>query len=119
MPRLFQCREFLQRLGGLLRHRVRCLMAPLLGRTAHRPWRWRRHRGRGQTILLRCGALTNPYAGVGLWVSTPSAAATWHREEALEEGIEGREVLVRFDQCGAQGKAQQLAVMQAHQADAV
>src|SRR6266705_3440784 len=109
-------------MGGFLRCRVRRLMAPLLGRTVHRPWRRRLrwlHRGHGETVLLRCGALPNSHAGVGLWVSTPSSAPTWHREEALEEGIEGREILVRFDQRGAQGKAQQLAVMQAHQADAV
>jgi hypothetical protein len=56
---------------------------------------------------------------VGLQVSTPTPAATWHREEALEKGIEGREVLVRFDQRGTQGEAQQLTVMQAHTADAV
>ena len=77
------------------------------------------HRWRGEAIVLRCRALTSSRAGVGLRVSTPTLAATWHREEALEEGIEGREVLVRFDQRSAQGEAQQLTVMQAHQADAV
>src|SRR5262249_173630 len=68
--------------------------------------------------MLRCRALTGARVGVGLWLSAPPAA-TWYREEALEEGVEGGEVLVRFDQSGAQGEAQQLAVMHAHQADAV
>ena len=70
-------------------------------------------------MLLRYRALTEPWADVRLGLSTPTPTAPWHREEALEGSIEGGEVLVRFDQRRAQGEAQYLAVVHAHQADAV
>jgi hypothetical protein len=56
---------------------------------------------------------------VGLRVSAPPPAATWHREEAFKKGIESSEVLVRFDQCSTQGEAQQLTVMHTHNVNAV
>jgi hypothetical protein len=42
--------------------------------------------------------LANTHARAGGRLPAPMATATWHRKETLEEGIEGREILVRFDQ---------------------
>jgi hypothetical protein len=40
-----------------------------------------------------------------LWLPAPTPTATWHREELLEEGIEGWKISMRFDQRCAQGEA--------------
>jgi hypothetical protein len=42
--------------------------------------------------------LTNTFTRVGWWLPAPAASAPWYREETLKEGIEGWEILVRFDQ---------------------
>src|SRR5262249_51636388 len=122
LPRLFQLGERLQRLGGLFRCRPGRVTVRCLGRTVHCCcWRRRRalYRCEGDAVLLWCRALANARARADLRLPAPTPTATRHCEEALEEGIKGWEILVRFDQHCAQGEAEQVTVVHAYLADAV